>query len=124
MDVAYPQWQLNLKDGQAELRVKGEPQSLRQRRYQNESPRRGEKGFRQKRAWELVRSGENESVKSQSQASPQAMRCHLQQLFTCLPYVQTAVTNRIKVYSQECQQRKDSCHPLSQDGHQIQKKVC
>ena len=76
-----------------------------------------------KTAWELVRSGKNESVKSQSQASLQAMRCHPQQLFTCLPDVQTSATNRTKVYSQECHQQKESCHPPSRDRHQIQKKV-
>lgn len=75
MDVAYPEWRVKLKDEQTELRVKGDPRSLSQRRHQNELPKRG--GWEDlDKTWELMRSGENrlsQYVGSQSQANLQVM---------------------------------------------------
>lgn len=76
MDVAYPEWRVKLKDEQTELRVKGDPRSLSQRRHQNELPKRGGREDLYKTSWELMRSGESglsQYVGSQSQANLQAM---------------------------------------------------
>lgn len=58
MYVTYPDWWVKLKDKQTELRVKGDPRSLSQRRHQNEPPKRGGWEDLDKTAWELMRSGE------------------------------------------------------------------